>query len=68
MKIRNARQWLEEECNVEVPNGSLEGKWFIDHNLPMVVSCTCCQGTMILLNSFITDEGQIYCASCAGED
>ena len=65
--LRIARVWLLEECGVEMPEGRIDGQWFVDHNLPIVVSCTCCGGTLILPNAFIDSDGEIYCPTCAGE-
>lgn len=66
MRFRTSRQWIKEELNVEMPMDCIEGKWFIDNNLPMIAKCTCCEAIMILPNALINDEGEIFCQDCAG--
>jgi hypothetical protein len=50
-----------------MPKGQINGEWFAENDLPMVVSCTCCGSTMILPSALIDEEGHCYCSSCAGE-
>ncbi len=57
--LRPARVWILEECGIDI----LEEV----NDLPMVVSCTCCNSTLALPNAFIDGDGEIYCPSCAGE-
>jgi hypothetical protein len=52
--------------NVEIPEGNIPGSWFSEHRLPMVVSCACCEMTMVLPSAFIDEDGYIYCSDCAG--
>ena len=66
MRTRKARQWIKEELNIEMPMGRIDGKWFIDNNLPMIAKCTCCEAIMILPNALINDEGEIFCQNCVG--
>lgn len=64
--MRIAKQWLKEELNIEMPEGNINGEWFVQNQLPMIVRCTCCDSTMILPSAMINDEGEIFCPSCAG--
>lgn len=50
---------------IEVPEGEVNGTWFTEHHLPMIVRCTDCGMTMILFSAMIDDEGLLYCESCA---
>ncbi len=66
--MKTARKWLEDEFKIEVPHGTVNGSWFIKHDLPMVVECCCCCSTMSLFSAMIDEDGNIYCSSCAGDD
>lgn len=59
---------IEEYLEIEFPKGQINGSWFAEHKLPMVVSCTCCGMTMALPSARVDEDGYIYCRSCAGED
>lgn len=42
------------------------GNWYMEQGLPMVVSCACCESTLLLPGAYLDDEDYIYCPSCAG--
>lgn len=63
--MRTAEQYLREEMGIEMPEGTVDGSWFAEHHLPMVVRCTCCDMTMALPSAVIDDDGTIFCSSCA---
>jgi hypothetical protein len=65
--LRTAEKYILEEMGIEMPKGQINGEWFAENDLPMVVSCTCCGSTMILPSALIDEEGHCYCSSCAGE-
>lgn len=50
---------------IEVPEGEVNGTWFTEHHLPMIVRCTDCGMTMVLFSAMIDDEGLLYCEHCA---
>ena len=60
--------WLKKNFNEELPTGEINGAWFAERNLPMVVSCACCDSTMALPSALIDDEGYTVCASCCDYD
>jgi hypothetical protein len=64
-KMKIAKQWLLENRGIEIPTGEVSAEWFIDNDLPMVVSCSCCETTMVLPSAMVDDDGYIYCGSCA---
>lgn len=66
MKI--AKDFLRDNFNIEVPQGDVPGEWFAKNGLPMIVRCTCCDMTMILFSAYANEEGETFCASCAGMD
>jgi hypothetical protein len=53
--------------NIEMPQGEINGKWFADNGLPMIVECACCGMTMALPSAMIDEEGRIFCSQCAEE-
>lgn len=65
--MRTAETYLKEEMNIEMPKGEINGKWFAENGLPMIVECTCCGMTMALPSAMIDEEGQIFCSQCAEE-
>lgn len=64
--LRTAEQYIKEEFDIEMPKGTINGSWFTENNLPMIVSCTCCGSTMALPSAMIDEDGHIYCSSCVG--
>lgn len=63
--LRTAETWIFEEMGVEMPKGEINGAWFAENHLPMIVECSCCGMTMVLPSAMIAEDGTIYCSSCA---
>ena len=67
--MKTFRDWFSENYpKEELPNGSVSGKWFVDHDIPMIVSCTCCGMTMASPSALIDSEGQVFCSDCGELD
>ena len=65
IRMKQMKQFLEENLGINVPKDEIiNGEWFEENNLPMVVSCTCCGETMILFSGIVDEEGNIFCHSC----
>lgn len=62
--MRTVKQYILEEMDIEMPEGEISGRWFVENNLPMIVHCTCCGMTMALPSAMVDDEGKIFCNSC----
>ena len=67
MLMVTAREWLKVECELDMPEGNINGAWFAVNNLPMIVECACCGSTMALPFATVDGNGNVYCTSCAGE-
>lgn len=67
MAIMSMNEFLKKNYNVEIPKGVVNGSWFYENDLPMIVSCSCCGTTMSLPCALVDDEGYIYCSSCGEE-
>lgn len=65
--MKTFAEWFKENYNEELPTGSINGSWFADHGLPMIVECSCCTTTMALPSAVIDDEGYVFCSTCGGE-
>lgn len=65
--MMTAREWLKVECGLDMPYGNINGAWFAENNLPMIVECACCGSTMVLPSAMIDDNCIVYCSACAGE-
>ena len=59
---------IEEYLEIEFPKGQINGSWFAEHNLPMIVSCTCRGMTMALPSALVDEDEYTYCRSCVGND
>lgn len=65
--MKTFKEWFEETYEEKLPTGTINGQWFFDRNLPMIVECACCTTTMSLPSALIDDEGYTYCSSCGGD-
>lgn len=66
--MKTFKEWFEEHHTKEYPKGNINGEWFANHGLPMIVECSCCTSTLVLPNALIDEEGNIYCTSCGGNE
>lgn len=65
--MKKFKDWYKEVSGKEFPNAAnLNGDWFTTQGLPMVVSCTCCESTLLLPSAYLDDKSYVYCPSCAG--
>ena len=64
--MKTMREWLKENLGIEMPEGNINGSWFAENNLPMIVECSCCGMTMALPSVYV-ENGYIYCGNCKGE-
>lgn len=63
---KNFKSWAKEN-NIEFPETDIiNGQWFVDNGLPMIVECTCCGSTMALPSAYLDENDYIYCSSCIG--
>lgn len=63
--MKTFKNWFEDNYNEEMPEGRISYGWFLEHDLPMIVHCICCDGTMLLPNAIVAEDGYLYCHSCA---
>ena len=66
--MKTFEQWFKENYDEELPSGSLNGAWFAEHGLPMIVECTCCSTSMALPSALIDNDDYVYCTCCGGDD
>lgn len=64
--MKNFRNYIKDEFNIEMPKGNIPGDWFSKNGLPMVVRCTCCDMSMVSPSAWLNDDGECFCADCAG--
>ena len=65
--MRTAKRYIFEEMGVEMPKGEINGSWFSENGLPMVVKCSCCGMTMALPSAMVDNDGHCFCSSCSCE-
>ena len=65
--MRTAKRYIFEEMGVEMPKGEINGSWFSENGLPMIVKCSCCGMTMALPSAMVDDDGHCFCSSCSCE-
>ena len=63
--MKTAQQYILEKFGIKFPEGNINGAWFAENGLPMVVECSCCTTTMTLPSAMVDEEGCVYCSSCA---
>lgn len=64
--MKTAKNYIREDLGIDYPDSkTINGSWFVENYLPMIVECSCCGMTMTLLSAMIDEEGCIYCSSCA---
>ena len=63
--MKTVHEWLKDNGCGAIPEKA-NAEWFVKHNLPMIVECSCCGMTMAMPNSFVDDKGYVYCADCGG--
>ena len=51
-----------------MPKGEINGSWFVENGLPMIVACTCCGMTMAAPSAWIDRKGQCFCGGCIGAE
>lgn len=66
--MKTFAEWLKEAYGEDLPKGNINGNWFSDRGLPMIVNCTCCGSTMALPSAYVDDEDYTYCSNCKGDD
>lgn len=63
--MKTVRQFLLDEIGLEMPEGNINGAWFVEHDLPIIVECECCGMTLALPSAMVDDEGYTFCTTCA---
>ena len=58
-------EWVyENRPGVIVPDGAINGSWFTENRIPMVVRCACCTRTLCVTNALMDDFDRTYCQDC----
>lgn len=63
--LKTFEEWVRDRFNEELPKEEINGVWFSEKGLPMIVRCACCEMTMALPNAMVDEYGYTICASCA---
>ena len=65
--MKKFKEWYKDVTGIEPDYETAKDKllWCKEEGVPMIVSCTCCESTMIVFNAFVDDEDHVYCPSCA---
>ena len=66
--MKKFKDWYKDVTGIEPDYETTQDKllWCKERGLPVVVSCTCCEGTLLIFNAFVDEEDYTYCPSCAG--
>lgn len=62
--MKTFEAWFKDNYNEELPTGDINGRWFAEHGLPMIVECSCCGMTMALPSAMVDDDDCVVCSSC----
>lgn len=63
--MKTAKEWILEKRGIEIPSEKVSAEWYLNHNIPMIVACRCCETTMFVHSAMVDDDGYAYCSSCA---
>ena len=63
--MKTFSQWLKDDTGETLPAGNINGLWFQEHSIPMIVRCNNCDMSLCVVNAKIDDENRVYCDSCA---
>lgn len=66
--MQTFEQWLKVNRGIGMPKGDVPERWFTDHDINMVVRCSCCEMTLTAPHAYIDNEGYTYCSKCKGDD
>ena len=66
--MKTFKKWIRDELGLDLTDQkSLGGNWFIEHGIPMVVSCTCCHDTLNVASAVIDEDKKCFCRGCGEE-
>lgn len=66
--MKTAMNYIREVLGIEIPDTDvINGSWFAENGLPMVMGCRCCLSTCSLFGGYIDEEEYFYCPACAGK-
>ena len=67
--MKTFKEWYKDVAGIEPDYKATENRllWCKERGLPLIVSCTCCEGTIFIFDCRIDDKDYIFCPSCAGE-
>ena len=61
-------KWVREEFGLDLTDQKqIGGKWFTEHGIPMVVTCTCCHDTFNVTSAVIDEDRKCFCRECGKE-
>lgn len=63
--MKTFTKYIKDEFDLDFPPGEVNGSWFVENDLPMIVCCCCCGMSMASPSALIDGEGNCYCSSCA---
>ncbi len=66
--MKTFKAFIKDTFDLNLPSGNISGEWFAKHNMPMIVSCTCCGMTMVSPSAWVNDDGECFCSECADMD
>lgn len=62
--MQKMKDFLQAQ-GVDVPQGAIYTRWFVENDLPLFVACTQCGKKTMLLKAHVDSEGNPYCPTCA---
>ena len=66
--MKKFKDWYKDVSGKEPDYETTQDKlvWCSERGVPMIVSCTCCESTLLIFSAFVDEEDYTYCPSCAG--
>lgn len=63
--MKTFARYIKDEFEIDYPAGDVNGSWFVENGLPMIVECCCCGMSMASPNAMVDYDGNCYCSGCA---
>lgn len=63
--MKTFARYIKDEFEIDYPDGDVNGSWFVENGLPMIVECCCCGMSMASQNAMVDYDGNCYCSGCA---
>ena len=66
--MKTFKKWIRDELGLDLTDQkSLNGNWFAEHGIPLIVRCTCCHDEINIAEAVIDENKECFCRGCGEE-